>query len=278
MRKRITALLLLLMLCAAMLPAEAFADGEPYAMPFTVNGERRAVRAYDASYEGNTYLSLVDLAAALSGTEKQFRFERIVSSTDGEYFNILMGQTPSLGSGAGNAPARSSPVILSLFRNRLFVDGAEKKYYTCNPQNGDLYMSLTDVQLMLDMTIERQDGELIAQPSQAFSPDAKALRDSGYFDNISSAYLADAESGEVLFLWNGYSTMPVASISKLLSYYVLREAIAAVPATAVPPANAAAPRLPAVAPAPTAPPAVAADPTPAADAPYPAAPANAPPV
>ena len=227
MRKRITALFLIVLLSVAMLPASAFAEGEPYAMPFTVNGSRRAVRAYDASYEGNCYLSLVDLAAALSGTEKQFRFERIVSSNDGEYFNILMGQAPSLGSGADSAPARSNPVILSLFRNRLFVDGSERKYYTCNPQNGDLYMSLTDVQLMLDMPIQRQDGGLIAFPAQAFSPDAKALRDSGYFDNINSVYLADAESGEVLFLWNGYSTLPVASISKLLSYYVLREAMAA---------------------------------------------------
>ena len=86
MRKQLTALLLTLVLGIALLPAGAFADGEPYVIPVNVNGEQKSVRAYDESYEGNLYLSLTDLAAALSSTEKRFRFERIVSSTDGEYF------------------------------------------------------------------------------------------------------------------------------------------------------------------------------------------------
>ena len=36
---------------------------------------------------------------------------------------------------------------------------------------------------------------------------------------------ADAESGEALFLLNGYNELPVASLTKLLSYYILREGI-----------------------------------------------------
>ena len=223
--KRIFILFLVIVICCSALSVQAFAEGEPYAIQFVVNGSQRAVRAYDASYEGNVYLSLVDLAAALSGTEKQFRFERIVSSTDGEYFSITTGQAPVLGSGAGGYPGQTAPVVLSPFRHRLLVNNEDRKYYTHNPQNGDLYMSLIDVQLMLDMTIEKSGNVLTAYPDRPFAPDARVLRDAGYFDNISSVYLADAKSGEVLFLWNGYSTLPVASISKLLSYYVLKEAI-----------------------------------------------------
>ncbi|MBQ9664408.1 MAG: D-alanyl-D-alanine carboxypeptidase [Oscillospiraceae bacterium] len=227
MIKKVSLWLLILAVCLTLSPAAASADGEPYALTVTVNGAPRAVRAYDGTYEGNIYLSLTDLAAALSGTEKQFRFERVVSSTEGEYFTVSMGQMPVLGSGAGGISGQTSVAVLNLFRNRLLVDGSERKYYTCNPQNGDLYMSLIDVQLMLDMTIERSGKALTAKPAQPFLPDAKALRDEGYFDNISSVYLADADSGEVLFLWNGYSALPAASLSKLLSYLVLKEAISA---------------------------------------------------
>ena len=225
MRKQLTALLLALVLGIALLPAGAFADGEPYVIPVNVNGEQKSVRAYDESYEGNLYLSLTDLAAALSSTEKRFRFERIVSSTDGEYFVITTGQMPVLASGAGNPSAVTAPLALNLYRNRIVLDERDRKYYTYNPQNGDLFMSLIDIQLMLDMTFDKNGNSLQAKPNQHFYPDAKMLRDEGFFDNISSVFLADANTGEVYFLWNGYSTLPVASISKLLSYYVLREAI-----------------------------------------------------
>ncbi len=227
MKKRITALLLTLVFCMPLVPAQAEAEGEAYALTVTVDGEQKLVRAYDESYEGNIFLSLTDLAAALSGTEKRFRFERIISSADGEYFVISMGQMPVLGSGAGGAPAKTPPTVLNLFRNRLVLDGEDRKYYTYNPQNGDLFMSLIDVQLMLDMTFEKNGNILIAKPNQHFIPDVKELREDGYFDGINSVYLADANTGEAFFLWNGYNTLPVASISKLLSYYVLKEAIAA---------------------------------------------------
>ena len=225
MKKQIMAIIMVLFLCSTMLPLQAAADGEAYAMQITVNGEQKGVRAYNDSYEGNLYLSLTDLAAAFSGTEKRFRFERIVSSADGEYFSVSTGQTPVLGSGAGGATGNAAPVVLSLARNRLIVDGGDRKYYTYNPQNGDLFMSVTDVQLMLDMTFEKSGAAWIAKPNQHFIPDVKALRDAGYFDNISSVFLADADNGEVLFLLNGYNELPVASLTKLLSYYILREGI-----------------------------------------------------
>ena len=225
MKKRMMALFMVFMLCSTLLPLQAGADGEAYAMQITVNGEQKAVRAYNDSYEGNLYLSLTDLAAAFSSTEKRFRFERIVSSTDGEYFAVSTGQTPVLGSGAGGATGNAAPVVLNLARNRLIVDGGDRKYYTYNPQNGDLFMSVTDVQLMLDMTFEKSGAAWIAKPNQHFIPDVRTLRDAGYFDNISSVYLADAESGEALFLLNGYNELPVASLTKLLSYYILREGI-----------------------------------------------------
>ena len=71
MKKQIMALLLVIVFCSTLIPMQAGADGEAFAMQITVNGEQKAVRAYNDSYEGNLYLSLTDLAAALGATEKR---------------------------------------------------------------------------------------------------------------------------------------------------------------------------------------------------------------
>ncbi len=227
--KRQTALwMLLMMILQFLVPASALAEGEPYALQITVYGETKYVRTYDGEYKGNRYLSLIDLASALSGTEKQFRFERVISSSDGEYFAVNMQLAPLTASGAAGYPNQTNPVGLYLFRNRLLIDGAERKYYTYNPQNGDLYMSLTDIQLLLNITVSPSGhGGLIFDLGRPFLPDLQTLREQGYFAGMNGIYLADATSGEVLFQQNSRVPVPIASLTKLLSYLILKEAIGA---------------------------------------------------
>ncbi len=227
--RRITALLLCFAFFAALGPVcpaadAAAANTEPYRVTARVGGAEFGIRAYDGSYEGNTYLSLTDLAVALAGTEKQFRFERVVSSADGEYFSIVTGAAPSLPSGGDAAGVYSGTVAVNPYRNMLYVDGAVKKYYTWNPQNGDLCMGLIDIQLMLDLTLNGDPHEaLTLEPDRPFLPNPEELRKSGYFDCIDAVYLADASTGEVYFRQNSLPAVPVASLSKLLGYLVLRE-------------------------------------------------------
>ena len=52
-------------------PVSASAVNEPYAVTVRIGTSDYRVRAYEGSYEGNTYLSLTDLASALAGTPKQ---------------------------------------------------------------------------------------------------------------------------------------------------------------------------------------------------------------
>ena len=217
-------LFLCLILCLSLFPPVALAANEPYGLTVRVGSADTRVRAYEGSYEGNTYLSLTDLACALSGTEKQYRFERVISSSDGEYFTVTTGAAPSLPSGGDSAGAYAGTTGVSPYRNRLYVDGAERRYYTWNPQNGDLYMSLTDLQLMLDLTIYREAGNVLSlEVGVPFQPDLEALKNSGFFDCIDAIYLADSATDEIFFRQNTLPAVPVASLSKLLSYLVLRE-------------------------------------------------------
>ena len=226
MKRRIIILLLALLMIPAAIPTAALASDGPYAVAVNVSGSVQKVRAYDGSYEGNTYLSLTDLACAFSGSEKQFRFERVVSSTDGEYFNINRGVPSSLPSGGDSAGAFQGTVGMGVFRNRLFIDGAEKRYYTWKDGTGDLYMSLADIQLMLDVTAEGNARDVLYfLTDRPFLPDLNQLSGAGYFDCINAIFLADASDGAVLFRHNSLSAVPVASLSKLLSYLVLHEAM-----------------------------------------------------
>ena len=113
------------------LPLSAAADdGDPYALTVIADGRETPVRALQDAYAGNLFLSLSDLSAALSGTEKQFRFSYGYSAEDGDFFSVTSGQPAAQASGAGYAPAESNVTYLGLRRNRFFVDGRERKYYS----------------------------------------------------------------------------------------------------------------------------------------------------
>ena len=86
-------------------------------------------------------------------------------------------------------------------------------------------MSLTDIQLMLDLTAERPDEDtLVLDPARPFRPVPRELEREGFFDSISAVVLGDADSGEIIFCRESRRTLPIASLSKLMSYLLLCEA------------------------------------------------------
>ena len=221
------------LLCAALLlslaPA-AFADDGAgmFRLRLKVEGKETesAVRAYDMSYPYNSYISLSDLSAALSGTSANFRLRYSYSESEGSVFNLTTGEdSPTAPAPALTEPSRAQPMELSLRRHRLFVDGREKRYYSAMV-NQDLFMSLADVQLILNLSLDfPEPGLLAVRPDEPFAPDLLALQAEGYFDVFNGVLLADAESGEVLFSSSASRAAPIASLSKLMSYLIIAEAL-----------------------------------------------------
>ena len=222
--------LLLCVLLAGSFSGLAFADegNVPHRLTLVIGGEEKTVRAMDASYPGNLYLSLTDLAAALNGSEKQFRFTYGHSSSDGDFFNVIPGQSATEPSGVKDSTPETAPVAyLYLWRNRLFVGDSERRYYTTQVDR-DLYMSLVDVQLMLDLTMEYEaENRFRLYPDRPYAPDLERLREEGYFDAFTSVLLADADSGDVFFQKNRVAAAPIASLTKLMSYLLIQEALEA---------------------------------------------------
>ena len=227
--KRLVALLLCaLLLCGA--SAAALADGpRPYLLTIRV-GERQAeVRAFSVSYAGNLYLNLGDTALALRGTEKQFSVEYRYTAGDGEHWWITTGQeAPDPDDSPRDATAVPYAVDVLLGRNRVFVDGGERRYYTFRPGGQELYMGLADLQLMLDLTISPDGaGSILIEPDRPFAPDLYALLEEDYFGAFNAVLLGDADTGEILFSYNRSWRYPIASLSKLMSFLLLEEALSA---------------------------------------------------
>ena len=221
--RRVLVLVLCLVLTGSLIPTVS-AEDAPYSLTLHLGPGSIQVRAFCDGFANNLYLSLSDLSAALGGTAKQFRFTYTSSGADGEIFAVTSGEPSSLSTGGVEG---SSPYVTTLYprRNRLFKDGREVKYYT-HRYGADLYISLVDAQLLLDVCITPQpDGSLLLDPERAFAPTPQELAESGFLDAVSAIVLADASTGKLLYERNGAQTLPIASLSKLMSYYLIAEAV-----------------------------------------------------
>ena len=216
--------LAMLVLCPLMLLtplSQAVADGpRPYQLTAELpSGSTASVRAYQDSYASNLYLSLADLSRVLNGTPKQFSIRR-----ENDTYYVQSGENPRL---TTNAATNNSPSItyLNTYRNKLVVDDHEKRMYTYDT-GSDLYMSLTDIMLLFDFTIVQDNRERIRlQLDTPFDPDLNLLDAAGYFDAFSAVLLGDAYNGKVLYAKNAETPVPIASISKLMTYVLMREAM-----------------------------------------------------
>ena len=147
---------------------------------------------------------------------------------DGELWKITTGQAAPTDNTKKNTAASPGIAYLSLNRNRLFVDGGERRYYSYRSDDKELYLSLADVQLLLDLTARFDSaGVLRLDPNVPFAPDLYELKREDYFSAFNAVLVGDADSGEILFSNNRAWRNPIASLSKLMSYLLLAEAVEA---------------------------------------------------
>jgi len=185
------------------------------------DGTMTDIRAITASYDGNTYASMTDISAALSGSKKQFSIEYHYTDADGLYYEMHMGRK-ALSKAGGD---RTGNIFLDLNRVRIFVDGAEKRYYAYRCQR-ELYMSLVDIQLLVGLNmVYDDDGVLLLKTDEEYTVDFKELDNWDYFDSFSGAIVADATTDKVLYGCNAYDQIPIASTTKLMSALLIYEAV-----------------------------------------------------
>jgi len=229
--KRLLCALLALCLLLA-LPAGAFADASVNHMQLenlqlsVDGGEARTVRTIHYSYDYNRYVSLRDVAAALSGTAKHFDMsitnDQVLITTGKDY-------TPVGGEGEPfpeNYVYTTRPLALYL----IWLDGRELHYQSFLGLNSasyqDCFMSLTDLAMQLDLSMEVSAGQMRLNSREGFSIDLETLRESGFYYEIHSALVGDATTGAIFTAWEPLLSVPIASTTKLMSFAVIMDAVA----------------------------------------------------
>ncbi|MCI9337036.1 MAG: D-alanyl-D-alanine carboxypeptidase [Lachnospiraceae bacterium] len=226
---RISAMILCVTLMCSALPIRAAAG---YAISGTCrlqtdSGAVYAVKTLDYGYDNNTYLSLRDIAIALTNTEKAFSLD-ITNNTVS--LNLGADYVPV---GTENAPWGEEELPdSSLRRNECKVNGETVFYYTLImllPEGYyDCFMMAADLAMILDvnLTFPAEDTlQIFTQESFEISP--VFLEQTGYFCGVNSVLAGDATTGEIYYQYQSDVSYPIASTSKLMTCLLAMDAISA---------------------------------------------------
>ena len=213
-------------------PVYAAGEDTEYQRNLTVHivgGDTFNVKYIDMYYDGASYVSLRDMAAALSGTDAKFD---VAVESDGVRLSKGGTYTPVGGEGSRFALLvrdRSAKEYIRA-RNYFNLDGSTRHYYTfiyMDEETGkyDCYMYLADLVLILGVSMHYEGGELYIDPSSPLSIDPEALEASGYFYATNSVLVGDATNGEVYYSYCPDISVPIASTTKLMAYTIVMDAV-----------------------------------------------------
>lgn len=230
--KRPLCLFLALLLLAGLLPVETYADTGMIDQPSLENlllsvdgGEGKTVRSLHYMYVNNRYVSLRDMALALSGTARAFE----VSYADGQFY-VTTGRDYVPAGGEGEPfPEGAAYATRPMALNPIQLDGRELRYLTFLALNSagkqDCFMSLTDLAMQLDLNLEVSAGLMRLNTAAGYRIDLEALREEGFFYEIHSALVGLADTGKVYAAWEPELIVPIASTTKLMSFIVVMDAV-----------------------------------------------------
>jgi len=186
------------------------------------------VRTLHMYYDDNEYVSLRDVAYALSGTGADFNVKITSSSiaftTGGSYTATGIENEPF----TQNTRDQDTPEYVRK-RNAFTLNGYNNQYYTFiyEIEDGiyDCYMYLTDLILILGLDTRIEDDTLIIDPAGKLEIEPRELEEQDFFSGTNSVLVGDATTGEVYYSYNATDSVPMASTTKLMTYLVVMDAV-----------------------------------------------------
>lgn len=217
--------------------------GERVNFTLSADGKTNIVKGYYVLSENNTFLSIRDLAGALSGTEKHFNVQRGKNgvqweiNTERNYVNTTKKENtpfatvyPGAFSGSNDAQGRDG---LLLYSPSVSIDGEKQEYmwyYKAGPDGSpvtdDAFVSLIDFGLMLNLDIQFTDKTALSvSMDQGFVLDIERFEKSEYFRDLDGVILGNITAGEILYANDASAPNEIASTSKLMTWLLLQEAV-----------------------------------------------------
>lgn len=179
------------------------------------------VRTFHYSYENNRFVSLRDLASGLSGSNRQIN----LTISDGGLSIFTDELYASVGGEDTPFSEQETYRTGNYGRIPMTLDGAERRYYGFlgfnSEGNKDCFLNLTDIAMMLDLSLKILDGSLYVDTSGHYQYE---LQEASFFDSH-AAIVGDADTGEIFASWEPDTSVPIASTTKLMTYIIVMDSV-----------------------------------------------------
>ncbi|SCY38445.1 D-alanyl-D-alanine carboxypeptidase [Lachnospiraceae bacterium XBB2008] len=191
------------------------------------DGEQFMIRTIHYDYGNNRYISLRDLASALTGTDKHFDV-----SVSSEQTTITTGIDYAPIGGENTEFDEEEYETGGIRINPISIDGRDCMYYSFAGKNAegerDLFINITDLAMALDIDLymDTETG-LLKMGEGGFRLDIDECISQGLYDEVSSALVGDATTGEIFTSFNEDVSVPCASTTKLMTYLCIMDAVSA---------------------------------------------------
>ena len=189
------------------------------------DGETFLIKTIHYQYGNNRFLSLRDVAYAFAGTDKHFELK---VDPDKAYIITGMDYVPAGGECVEFESEEYSTESLRM--NPISIDDRECRYYSFagkNPEGArDLFINITDLAMALDanLKLDSESGRLMLEDG-SFTIDIDEYIKQGLFDEVSSAIVGDAQTGEIFVSFNEDVSVSCASTTKLMTYLCVMDAV-----------------------------------------------------
>lgn len=227
--KKITAFaLIIVMLVVPASVSTSAADTESHKnIKISVNGEDKCnVMGLILNYDNNLYISMMGVAYALKDTAKGFDFD----VSDGE-IHIDTSERREVEPYLWSQEELSETSNLKYARNELTIDGVSRRYYSMTGHVGegetDVFMNPVTIAMMFDIKITVDETGVSINTESGYDVSAEEMESSGYMQGVNSLYIGDATTGDVYYEFNKDTIVPIASTTKLMTYYLLMDAVSA---------------------------------------------------
>ncbi len=189
------------------------------------DGETFMIGTIHYAYGYNRYISLRDTAYALAGTDKHFDV-----STGSDETAIVTGRDYEPVGGEDTEFDSDEYSTEGLKINPVTIDGRDCMYYSFagknNDGNRDLYISITDLAMALDLNLSMDtESDRIILGDGGFVVDIDEYAAQGLYDEVTSAIVGDAMTGEVFAAFNEDVSVSCASTTKLMTYLCIMDAV-----------------------------------------------------
>ncbi len=191
------------------------------------DGETFVIKTIHYAYGNNRFVSVKDMARAFAGTDR--RFDVSISSGETVITTGVDYEAPDTENPGFDVDEYQTDAIRI---NPVTIDGGDRMYYSFtgrDPEGGlDLFINITDLAMAFDVNLYMDtEAPILRMDEGGFNVDLDTFAREGLYDEVISALVGDASTGEIFTAVNEDVSVSCASTTKLMTYLCIMDAVSA---------------------------------------------------